>query len=222
MSRKWAAREPAGFAGGYVGPLVAAGVSFFAGVLLGAGMLVLQPVPRLKAEPKGAGATSGAVFFIEGRRDPAHRRIAAEKIELLLRGQGVDFSEEDLNALLDSALGALNKARPNAPAKLEAPNVRIRAGVIQVAGEVSVEVLGFRPCVLLQARGRVVQEAGQWSFAPVQISVGALPLDRIPGAVDWIRQRWLDPRQLRPEWAAAWAQLGRVRVEGDVVRVSLR
>jgi hypothetical protein len=202
--------------------MVAAGLSGLAGAGLAAALLAIQPVKRVKELPAASERERGAVYFVEGQRDPARMRAAPAKIESLLRGQRVTFAEEDINGLLEAGMAARGKAPDEAAVLPGTPNVRIRNGVVQVALEVTVNVLGLKQKILVQARGGFVAESGQWIFAPQEVMVGGLPLERIPLAVGWVQARWLDPRRFLPELAAAWNRIGQIAVEDSVVRVSLR
>ena len=175
-----------------------------------------------KEEPKVEERVQVAPFYIEGRRDPTHRRSATAKIDSLLRGQGVEFSEEDLNSLLEAALLAQRKAASRSVMKLETANVRVRAGKIHVGVEVRADLLGLEPRFFVQARGEAVAESGRWVFAPTELQVGALPLEKFPGALAWARERWLDPTRVYPELAAASSRIGGIRIEGDVIRITSR
>jgi hypothetical protein len=222
MSVQGLTRGRAGRAGGYAGSLVAAGLSVLAGAGLAAALLAIQPVNRVKELPAASERERGAVYFVEGQRDPARMRSAPAKIESLLRGQRVTFAEEDINGLLEAGMAARGKTPDDAAVSPGSPNVRIRDGVVQVALEVTVKVLGLKQKILVQARGGFVAESGQWVFAPQELRVGGLPLERIPLAVGWVQARWLDPRRFFPELAAAWNRIGQIAVEDSVVRVSLR
>lgn len=184
--------------------------------------MAIQPVRRVLDAPHGEGRAWDSSDLVEGRRDASRRRLAAEKIEALLRGQTVEFAEEDLNALLDAAMTAKGRTQGTKAMTLNAPNVRIQAGVVQLAAGLTINWLGLAPHFTLQARGSVVQESGRWIFAPSEIRIGALPLEKIPGAVDWVREQWLDPTKLYPDWRSAWARIGTVKVDGSRVRVALR
>jgi hypothetical protein len=134
----------------------------------------------------------------------------------------MEFSEEELNALLEAAVHARREARSRSAVTVETANVRIRAGTMQIGVELQADILGLAPKFFVQSRGQVVADSGRWVFVPTELHVGALPLETIPGALDWVREHWLDPTRLYPEWAAAWSRIGGIKVEGDVVRVSSR
>lgn len=206
----------------YAGPVIAALLSLGLGIVVAAVLLVMQPVNRVKVMPKEAERIRGAVYFIEGNRDAARARSASEKIQSLLRGQLVTFSEEDFNALLEAAFAAKAKAAPDAVVAPGTPNVRIRDGRIQFASELTWDLWGEKKKVLLQTRGTLREDAGGWVFEPSEMWLGSLPLSRVPFATGWVRTHFLDPRQFHPDLAMAWSKLGRVILEDSVIKVSLR
>ena len=216
-TRIWADDE-----GGYAAPLAAALLSLATGVVVAAILLVLQPVARVKALPKPAERGHGTVYLVEGNRDAGRLQTAPEKIQFLLRGQLVTFSEEDINALLEAAFAVRAKKSSDGWATPGTPNVRIHEGVIQIAVEVKVECLGQKMRVQLQARGTLRERAEGWFFEPAEVTLGALPLERIPFAAGWVTANFLDPRRLHPDLATAWNRLGRVVVEGNLVKAALR
>lgn len=217
-SRIWAdERSP-----GYTGPIVAALLSLTLGVFVAALLLAAQPVNRVKELPKPDAQVRGAVYWVEGNRDPARLRSAQDKAQLLLRGQLVTFSEEELNALLEAALAVKAKTPSDALVSPGTPNVRIRDGVVQLASELTFSLWGEKRKVVLQTRGTFHEYGGQWVFEPTQIFMGALPVDRVPFLGGWVRTHYLDPRALHPDLATAWSRLGRIVAEGNVIRVALR
>lgn len=207
---------------GYAGPVVAALLGVAAGVVAAAGLLVFQPVRRVKELPRPSERSRGTVYFVEGNRDAGRLATAPDKIQFLLRGQWVTFGEEDFNALLEAALARKPKAPADEFVTLGIPNVRVRDGVIQLATEVTIDLAGLKRKVVLQTRGTMHEYGGQWVFEPAEMLVGSLPLERVPLLGTWVRARVLNPRELHPDLAVAWSRLGRVVVEGSTVKVSLR
>ncbi|MEY4006710.1 MAG: hypothetical protein RLZZ221_2806 [Verrucomicrobiota bacterium] len=123
---------------------VAAALSLLLGTIIGAGLLISQPVatvkelPPEKDRPRGPPEKDrprGAVYFVEGVRDASKSAEAVRKRQLFMGGQSISLSEEELNLLFAAPAPASGE-------KAKKPEVVI-AGVFAV-GEPNVRIADGR------------------------------------------------------------------------------
>ena len=173
--------------------ILGAVLSLVLGVAIGAALLVIRPVVAVKELPKEADRDATAVYYIEGSRDTGKAKQALAKRKAFVEGQTIAVTEDEINSLVPSAAAAPAPApaAPKAPAtkkdgKTEAPaapasdmlatgapNVRIRSGVMQVGLPVTLNLLGFAPKVVLQAKGNFQKKGDVFVFVPYEIFVGS-------------------------------------------------
>lgn len=146
-----------------------AALSIALGAVVAFVFLVLKPVIVVKDTPKEEERVQGAVYFVEGNRDPLRSKQLPKKRQLLNEGTPgeIAFTEEELNAWFSSAMpekpekvqkpvpakpAPAPKGAKAAPAPAPAPdipeelltfealNVRIRDGVFQVGIPTSINL----------------------------------------------------------------------------------
>lgn len=217
---------------GPVGPgaievAVAAWMSVALGAFIGAVVLVFHPVATVKELPPEKDRPRGAVYFVEGARDPSRFAEAVRKRQLFMGGQSISLSEEELNLVFASpapAPGGKAKAAEVVFAGVFAvgePNVRIADGLIQLAAPVRLTTpdLGLR--FIVQLRGGMVKKAEGYVFEPREMHLGGCPLDAIPLAGALVRSRIGTVEIVPSELRANWKRLVDVSVEGRLLRLRL-
>jgi hypothetical protein len=217
--------------------ILGAVLSLALGVVIGAVLLVLRPVKVVRELPKDDARDPEMIYFVEGSRDGTKGREAAVKRKAFVEGKSVSVNEDELNALAGPATAFASapvppggKPPPEKPADPAAemiatgtPNFRIRDSVFQVGVPVTVSVsfLGFSEKVVVQARGGFAKEGDQFAFQPAEFYFGSLPLQRLPVAVKYARERFLNTPSIPEELKASWAKLANVEVEGNVLKLTM-
>jgi hypothetical protein len=206
---------------------VAAVLSLLLGAMIGAGVLISQPVATVKELPPEKDRPRGAVYFVEGARDSSKSAEAIRKRQLFMGGQSISLSEEELNLVFAAPAPAPgDKARK--PEVVIAgifavgePNVRIADGLIQVAAPVRLTVpdLGFK--FIAQVRGTMVKKAEGFVFEPREMYLGGCPLGAIPFLAGMIRSRVGTIEVVPGEVRANWARLVDAAVDGRLLRLRL-
>jgi hypothetical protein len=206
---------------------VAAVLSLLLGAMIGAGVLISQPVATVKELPPEKDRPRGAVYVVEGARDSSKSAEAIRKRQLFMGGQSISLSEEELNLVFAAPAPAPgDKARK--PEVVIAgifavgePNVRIADGLIQVAAPVRLTVpdLGFK--FIAQVRGTMVKKAEGFVFEPREMYLGGCPLGAIPFLAGMIRSRVGTIEVVPGEVRANWARLVDAAVDGRLLRLRL-
>lgn len=204
--------------------ILGAALSLVLGAALAAAFLVFKPVTvarELPKEPK-----EGVVYYLEGGRDSAKARRGAGKEQAFLRGESIELSEEELNAWAaenapraGQAASGGNASDSGAAVASNAPNFRIREGVLQIAVPVSIKVLGFDQRVILQARGGFEKDGETWMFEPRELLVGSCPLQRVPLVQGFVMKRVLSAVNMPDQILTAWRGLSNVVVDGSMLRL---
>ena len=206
---------------------VAAALSLLLGTIIGAGLLISQPVATVKELPPEKDRPRGAVYFVEGARDASKSAEAVRKRQLFMGGQSISLSEEELNLLFASPAPASGeKARKPEVViagvfAVAEPNVRIADGLIQVAAPVRLTVpdLGFK--FIAQVRGTMVKHAEGFVFEPREMYLGGCPLGAIPFVAGMVRSRLGTIEVVPGELRANWARLVDAAVDGRLLRLRL-
>lgn len=210
--------------------------------------LVLKPVIVAKEPPKEEERVQGAVYFVEGNKDPLRSKQLIRKRQLLNEGTPgeIAFSEEELNAWFASnmpekapkpvpkpvAPKAGAKAAPQpAPAadvpdellSFEALNVRIRDGVFQVGipTSINLKMLMMSFPVVVQSRGSFEKQADMWIFKPSEMYLGSMPLHRIPGLTGALVQRVMRSSLVPEEAITVWKRVSQVSVDGKQLKLTI-
>ena len=104
--------------------ILGAALSVALGVVLGALFLAFRPVVAVKELPPEGERVAGAVYLLEGSRDPGKARLATSKKKAFIEGQSVTLTEDELNVLAGPAPAprpvAANAVK-GAPANAKAP-----------------------------------------------------------------------------------------------------
>lgn len=208
---------------GWVEIILGIVLSLLLGLAVGVLALVLRPVISVREMPKEADRVPGAVYYLEGSRDPSRASQADLKRRSLVAGQSVAVVEDELNALLaadpsaklDPAAAAQQMVAPGAP------SIRIREGVVQVTVPVTINVLGLSQKVPARARGGFVREDNLWVFRPDDLMLGSCPVASLPYVGGVIRAAVLRSIPRPEDLAAVWPKLAEVSVEGDVLNLRL-
>ena len=214
--------------------ILGAALSVGLGAILGAVALVFKPVVVVKEAPKEPAA--GVTYFIEGSRDSNKAKQAAAKRKAFAQGSSGTFSitEDDLNSLTGPATAAAaakakpgEKAAPPAPAvpgemlTAGTPNFRIRDGVVQIGFPVTVNALGADVKVIVQAQGTFAKKGDGFVFEPESLIVGSCPVQRLPYASTYVRNKFLASQTVAEDIAAAWPKLVSVAVEGSTLKLTM-
>lgn len=216
--------------------ILGAVLSVMLGAVIAAALLVARPVVAVRQPPKEAEIDPKAVYFVQGARDSSKTRSALAKRKAFGEGQSVTLAEEELNALAAlpaAALASPGGETPNPPAAAAKPaaseatfapgpaNFRLHDGGVQIAVPVTVNLLGLSPQIVVQARGAFVREGEGFVFDPQSLYVGSLPVERLPFAARYVRERLLAPAAIPADVQAAWARLASVTVEGRSLKLTM-
>ena len=234
MSRK---TDRAKHGPGWIEVIFGALLSLVLGVLVGALLLAFRPVVVVKEMPKEEARDASAVYFIEGSRDTSKGRDAASKRKMFAEGRSVTVIEDELNALAGppatfaappTKAGEKAKAPEKAPGATGdeivasgTPNFRVRDGALQVGIPVTLNLLGMTQRVVVQTRGGFVKRGDVFVYEPNVFYVGSLPLQRLPLAAKFARERFLDSQAIPEDIKAAWPKLTNVAVEGNVLQLTM-
>lgn len=196
--------------GSLTGVIVAGALSAVLGVALSVAIMVLTPVPIVKAKPAAAGP--GAIVYISGTEERGRGSQWQGKERDFLAGTSVSVVEDELN------LAAAARTKPDAA---EPPlNFRIRDGVFQFGTPLTIPGLG--QTVIFQARGGFERRGDHFAWDAREVYLGACPLHRLPGAASLVMNR-IGARaraNLPAEFQAAWSRLTSVSIEGDTLRLA--
>jgi hypothetical protein len=219
-------RKPAGPGWGEIA--FAAALSILLGVILGAAVLVLQPVVVVKELPPERDRPRGVVYHVEGRHDSSKQAEAVRKRQLFMGGQSISLGEEELNLLFAPAKpAAAGKKESKAEVVIAGafavgePNVRLADGLIQLAAPVRLTLpdLGLR--VIVQVRGRMVRKPEGFVFDPAEIRVGSCPVGGLPFVLGLVRSRLGTLDVIPEDLRANWLKLADASVEGGLLRLRL-
>lgn len=218
------------------------------GVVLAFVFLVLKPVVVAKEMPKEEEKMQGAVYFLEGSKDPTRGRQWLRKRQLLMDGTPgeIALAEEELNAWFSAGSKQSEKkpaakpaakpapAKPGTPPQaapvaevpeellvLDVPNFRIRNGVLQVGIPATLNVLTLSMPVVLQAQGSFEKGEAMWLYKPTVLYLGSMPLHRIPGFTDLLTKRVLRSGLVPDDAIAGWKRVSQVAVDGKVVKLTI-
>lgn len=198
------------------------------GIVMGAALLVLRPVIVAKEPAKEP--VPGAIYFIEGSREPGRARQALAKRKQFVEGQSVTVTEDEINALASPTAAPKAPAKPGekageAPAEetvaIGAPNVRIREGTVQVGVPVTINVLGLGHKVIAQGRGGFVKRGDIFVYEPDELYLGSCPVQRLPIVSGLVQGKILGAQSIPQDIATSWAKLTNVAVEGNALRLSM-
>ncbi len=211
--------------------IIGAVLSFVLGVALGAAYLVFKPVATVKTLPKDLAADM--VYYIEGSHDTSKAKLAAAKQRDLVQGHSIVLTEDELNAILAPSTPvapAATPGKPGAPAAAapaaqmltpEAPNFRVRDGVMQIGLPVRIAAFGWLDqTVILQARGTFTKSGDTFVFEPSEFYVGSCPVERLPAVQSAIFKRAVAAAPA--EMTAAWSKLTDVAVEGSTLKLAVQ
>ncbi|HVS52286.1 MAG TPA: hypothetical protein VHD62_08015 [Opitutaceae bacterium] len=223
--------------------ILGAVLSLLLGIVLGAVLLIFKPVVTVKELPKEDKREAGAVYFVEGSRDSAKAKQALAKRKALVAGQSVAFTEDELNSFVTPVAPATpapapkagakkapekapEKAAPAAPASTETiakgtPNFRIRDGVMQIGMPVTINLLGFGPTTIVQARGGFEKTDNGFAFDPSELYLGSCPVHRLPFISGFVRNKLLGTQALPEDIATAWSKAKEVSLEGNTLKVAM-
>ena len=211
--------------------VVGATASLVLGVVLAMAYLLLKPVWTGKDLPR---APAGTIFYVEGSRSTEYGKLWLRKKQLFLDGSSVVLNEDELNAWMMAATAPPAPEKPVAGQKYTPPappglfqmgtlNFRIRDGVLQIGTKsmLSVELLGFRHQLIMQATGRFVKRDGQSVFEISRFYIGSFPLHKLPGLSSQGLGYILGQAQIPEEIVAAWKKLANVTIEGSTLKLTM-
>ena len=202
--------------------ILGAVLSVLLGAVLGAALLALHPVAVVTDIPKDAPAD--AIFLVQGRRDSGRAGEIEAARRSLASGAAVTVDEGLLNALAATVVPAA-PAPGKAPAGVagltgDTPNVRIRDGVLQLSEQYKLSLFGAVLPVVVQARGTFAKSGSSVRFVPSAVSVGSLPVQRLPGLSGLVVRRLLLPASIPDDVAGAWAHVSDAALEGTALRLT--
>ena len=202
-----------------------AGLSVVLGCVLGAALLVMKPVQKVKEIPKDAPAN--AVYFIEGSRDFNRTSEVGDKRKAFAGGESVELSEGEINVLFGAIAkpGGAPKPGEKAPdpkmIDLSGLNARIHDGKLQLSDTVTLNYFGVTGSFIVQATGTFEKGGSGFEFAPETIYVGGCPVQRLPVVKDILLKKLLLSQPVPDDLSAAWAKLASVTVEGSTLRLKM-
>lgn len=219
------------------------------GGVLGVALLCVAPVTVVKELPAEADRDPLATYFVEGSRDAGKGKNAKDKRKAFAEGQSVSVSEDDLNLLAGPPVSfgtprqavpkggaqpapkapapaapvAAKTAKPDGDQEMFAtgtPNFRLHENTLQIGVPVTVNALGVRQKIVVQARGTFAKQGEVFAFEPEKIFVGACPVHRVPYLDGYVRAKLL-AQKMPEEIAASWAKLASVAIEGNTLRLKM-
>lgn len=214
--------------------ILGAVLSAVLGVVLGAALLVLrEPVKKMPKEP-----VRGAVYYIEGSKDPGKARQTLAKRKAFVEGQSIVVTEDEMNSLVAApapgtpgapgpkgAQKGKEKAAPPADASetlaLGAPNFRIADGKLQVGVPVTINAMDLGHQVIVQARGGFVKKGDMFVYEPDEIYFGSCPVQRLPFVSNYVREKVLAEQSLPEDIKASWKRLASVEIQGKTVKLTM-
>ena len=142
----------------------------------------------------------------------------------LMMGEGeydIQLNEAELNAWV-----ARSVVKPDAAdatlLKPEGVNFRIAGGQLQIGMPGTLDLLGvYSQKLVLQARGEFKRSGDRFVYSADEFLIGSLPVHRLPGLTAMILPRLMRANEVPEDLATAWRGLKDVRVEGDVLVLSL-
>ncbi len=210
--------------------ILGAVLSLILGVVIGALLLVVKPVIEIRDTAKAADRDPQKMYFTPGNKDGSKGRAALAKRESFVQGQSVTVIEDELNALAAASTAAPAPVAGKAPEKPAATtdtiaggpvNFRIRNGTFQVGVPVTVSVMGVSSKVIVQSQGGFAKEGEQFAYVPETFYIGALPLQKLPMAAGYVRDKFLSPQTIPADIQTAWAKLANVSVEGNALKLTM-
>jgi len=200
-------------------------LSVILGCAVGAALLVIRPVQKVKEIPKDAPAS--AVYYIEGSRDFNRTGEVTDKRKALAGGESVEVSEGEINVFLGAIAKPAAATKPGEkPTDAKALdvgglNARIHDGKLQLADTVTLNLFGASGSFIVQATGGFERRGGGFEFVPESFYVGACPVQRLPIVKDILLKRLLLAQPVPDDLAAAWPKLSNVSVEGPMLRLKM-
>ena len=202
-----------------------AGLSVVLGCVLGAALLVMKPVQKVKEIPKDPPAN--AVYYIEGSRDFNRTSEVGDKRKAFVAGESVELSEGEINVLF----GALAKPAGGAKPGEKAPdpkmidtsgrNARIHDGKLQLSDTVTLNYFGATGSFIVQATGAFEKGGSGFEFVPETFYVGGCPMQRLPVIRDILLKRLLLSQPVPDDLSGAWQKLAAVTIEGSTLRLKM-
>lgn len=204
-----------------------AALSVILGCALGAALLVMKPVQKVKEVPKDAPAS--AVYLIEGSRDFSRTSDVAAKRKAFTEGETVELSEGEINVVLGAAKPSSPAAKPGDKAPpvdakaldTSALNARIHDGKLQLSDTVTLSLFGATGSFIVQATGGFEKHGSSFEFVPDSFYVGGCPVHRLPVIRDILLKRLLFAQPAPDDLAAAWRKLSDVSIVGPVLRLRM-
>ena len=213
--------------------ILGATLSVAFGAVLGVALLVLKPVEVVKEIPKNAPAD--AVYYVAGPRGASNTATLQAKRKLLVAGNSVTVTQEELNALANAERPSMSvrppkPAAPGAPAPAPAPsdtftsgtpNLRIYNGELQVALPVKISLAGFDSDVTVQTRGTFAKHDTGFVYEPSKVLIGSCPVGRIPGMTGWVVGKFLLSKPFPADLVTAWEKLSNVEIIDSTLLLSM-
>jgi hypothetical protein len=201
------------------------------GVVLGGAYLATRPVKKIGDVPKDA--PPNAVYYIEGARGYSATSPVEAKKKAFLAGESVTVDEAELNALFSGPAKPppaplpkntlVQPPPPPVPKEYDKSplNVRIHDGKIQFGDVYTVNESSISATLIVQARGEFTKNGDTFEFVPDVFYVGCCPLQRIPYVRGWLLKKLLFTEPVPEDFAAAWAKLSDVSIEGSKLRLKM-
>ncbi|GAB1488023.1 hypothetical protein MASR2M8_04660 [Opitutaceae bacterium] len=215
--------ERAKYGPGLVEVTLGAVLSLMLGVLLATAYLVTKPVATVRELPKKEDRVRGQVYFIEGSKDANKGRTWLRKRQLLLEGQTAEIplTEDELNTGLNEAPKPAESGASQALIEPSSVNFRIREGDLQVALPSTLNLIGYRIPVLVQARGGFERDGDRFIFVPDEFYIGSLAANRLPFLRGMVTSRLLAAKTVGSELIEAWGKVSAVSINGDTLQLTL-
>ena len=194
-------------------------LSLLLGIALAAVYLALKPVTTVKALPQEP--APGVVYYIEGSRNSVSLSALAAKQKTFIEGGSIELTEDEVNQFVGAAAKTAAAADAAQNVGAGVPNFRIRDGVMQIGIPLQLDLAGFAPRVILQARGGFEKRGDVFVFSPSELYLGSCPLQRVPAATGLVMKRIYGSLNVPEEIATSWRQLSDVSVEGSKLRLTM-
>lgn len=99
-------------------------------------------------------------------------------------------------------------------------NFRIADNLLQVAVPLEVNALGMSFTVVAQARGGFTKKDAGFVFDPSEMTLGSLPLHRLPYVAEWARGK-IPPAPVPDDLRSSWDKLAAVTIDGKTLKLTV-
>jgi len=197
--------------------IIAAGLSIVMGVAFGVLILALKPVVKLAPDVELDVSAPDVVYYLEGKRDNARTRIAADTYKHFLAGNSVKVDEVDLNALRLTALESSGSFY-----KISAPSFRLRDDQLRIGVAVNLYAYGYPITTVVQTTGTFARKGEIFAFEPQTMWIGSCPVHRLPLLGRPVMDKVIGSQPWPETIVTAWTKLSDVRVSDSSLSLTVQ